>query len=168
MSDRLQYNPAEAFSASLTKNLDIASHSSRNSHNSHNNHKKSTARTEKSKKIETPGKLGKLGKLGKHSENSQGDLILYTFKKDIMDELRSINKRLDALEKKQVDVKDVQKSVSALQKQMAINEFTIGADDDLKNYLMSEKDNDMTESALTGGDIARGVDKINSKRRNRR
>lgn len=157
MSDRLQYNPAEAFSASLTKNLDIAKRSGKTSS------RKKSESSEKSKKYEKSGSLGK-----SYSENSQGDLILQRFRRDIMDELRTINKRLDNLEKKQVDVNDVQKSVSAIQKQMALNEFTIGADDDLKNYLMAEKDNDMTESALTGGDIARGMDKINSKRRNRR
>lgn len=155
MSDRLQYNPAEAFSASLSKNLDIAKRGHRSGRKD-------------GKKEKSGGKSGERSERVRESENSQSDVVLYKFKKDIMDELRSINKRLDSLERKQVDVKDVQKSVSDIQKQMALNEFTIGADDDLKNYLMAEKDNDMTESALTGGDIARGADKINAKRRNRR
>ena len=85
--------------------------------------------------------------------------------------IRSIEKiddRVSLLEKSGTGVESIKRDIEDIKGQMAINDFAINSDDHLRDYLIDIKDQEMIEAAVTGREIEKKAEKLNSRRKNRR
>lgn len=82
--------------------------------------------------------------------------------------VEKIDERVMRLEKSGTGVDSIKQDIEDIKSQMAINDFAINSDDHLRGYLMDVKDQEMIEAAVTGREIEKKAEKLNSRRKNRR
>lgn len=79
-----------------------------------------------------------------------------------VNDLESVPERLIDLESRSMNMSH---RVDQMSHDVALNSYDSHADDDLRTWMMAEKDKDATDVTMSGRDIARGIEDMNDRRR---